>query len=110
MMAFWKEIKVRQGNGPGSARPWPSSEASSSEKKLPNWAKELNRADVYSAGASDLSPPTISTNQSQCTQIIPVHRVYELFDGSPVPKYHIDESSGNEVYYMPEYDKVFQGF
>ena len=109
MMAFWKEIKVRQGNGPGSARPWPSSEVSSGEM-LPNWAKELNRTDVYSEGASELPTAATSTNESQCTQIIPVQRVYELFDGSPVPKYDIDESSGNEVYYMPEYDKVFQGF
>ena len=110
MMAFWKEIKVRQGDGPGSARPWPSSEGCL-DKELPAWAKEMNRTDVYSEGSSNLSSPApTSTNQSQCTQIIPIQRVYELFDGSSVPKYHIDESSGDEVYYMPEYDKVFQGF
>ena len=110
MMAFWKDIKVRKGSGPGSARPWPSPEASPDE--LPVWAKELNRTDVYSEGSSSstVHTPTTRRKHLEHTQIIPVQRVYELLDGSPVPKYYDDEISGGEVYYMPEYDKVFQGF
>ncbi len=111
MMAFWRDIKVRKGSGPGSARPWPSPEASSDE--LPVWAKELNRTDVYSEGSSSSkihAPTTMRRKHLEHTQIIPVQRVYELLDGSPVPKYYDDETSGGDVYYMPEYDKVFQGF
>lgn len=118
MMAFWKDIKVRKGSGPGSARPWPSPKASL-EEPLPVWANELNRTDVYSEASASppmvmQKPKTTNTtnlpNQPQHTQIIPIHRVYELLDGSPVPKYNDDESSGGAGYYMPEYDKVFQGF
>ncbi len=111
MMAFWKEIKIRRGPGPGSARPWPSSEASLEE--LPVWARELNRTDVYSEGSSSSSmvhTPKEPLDNFEHVQIIPVQRVYELLDGSPVPKYYDDGKSGGEVYYMPEYDKVFQGF
>ena len=110
MMAFWKDIKVRKGSGPGSARPWPSPEEY--PDKLPVWVKELNRSDVYSEGSSSpiVNATTTHINRLEHAQIVPVHRVYELLDGSPVPKYYNDENSGGEVYYMPEYDKVFQGF
>ena len=107
MMAFWKEIRVRPSKQPGSARPWPLPFASG---KLPAWADELNRIDVYSKGSSALLSQSKEDNDysSPQTQIIPVPRVYELLDGTPVPKYH--ENSDGEGYYMPEYDKVFQGF
>jgi hypothetical protein len=60
---------------------------------------------------TDTTETRTTPNQNQArVQIIPVPRVYELLDGTPVPKYHDDESSGGEGYYMPEYDKVFQGF
>jgi hypothetical protein len=119
MMAFWKDIRVRNGSGPGSARPWPSPEASL-DVKLPDWANELNRTDMFLEGSplssfvlsqTDTTETRTTPNQNQArVQIIPVPRVYELLDGTPVPKYHDDESSGGEGYYMPEYDKVFQGF
>lgn len=114
MMAFWKDIRVRKGSGPGSARPWPSPKASL-DVKLPDWANELNRSDVFLEGSSlSVSSQTdterTSIQNQPRAQIIPVPRVYELLDGTPVPKYHDDESSGGEGYYMPEYDKVFQGF
>ena len=69
---------------------------------------ELNRTDVYLASEEAGSTSRDEPNQprEQQVEIIPVHRVYELLDGTPVPKY--DDAGGG--YYMPEYDKVFQGF
>ena len=121
MMAFWKDIKIRPGKKPGSARPWPVAPA-----PLPSWTIELNRTDIInesdndseSNGNLDLDDTDTNryddehnnNNAKQCRpqqqqQIIPIRYVYENFDGTPVPKY-----DGNNELYMPEYDRVFQGF
>ena len=135
MMAFWKHIEVREGSGPGSARLWPTpstigttlrnehkklksslgsscSSSSSSVPLLPSWAKELNRTDLEQIsvttprqGCDD--DPCGSSSKPNEPQIVPIGHVYELLDGTPVPKYK-DGVKGE--YYMPEYDRVFQGF
>ena len=118
MMAFWKDIRVRHSPKPGSARPWPL--PSSSRPHLPAWARELNRTDVHHRGLeeSGSAPSAVPREQTrrqqrerdEHVQIIPVPRVYELLDGTPVPKYNDDDGMDGGGYYMPEYDKVFQGF
>uniref|UniRef100_A0A7S4AUS3 Uncharacterized protein n=1 Tax=Pseudo-nitzschia australis TaxID=44445 RepID=A0A7S4AUS3_9STRA len=119
MMAFWKDIKVRKGSKPGSARPWPKSAkavdstATNKTTTLPPWAIELNRTDI--AGTSSKSKTTSKSLSKQQqwkdeteSKVVPVHHVYELLDGRPVPKYH--DEGDDDGYYMPEYDRVFQGF
>ena len=135
MMAFWKHIEVREGSGPGSARLWPTpstigttlrnkhkklksslgssfSSSSCSVPLLPSWAMELNRTDLEQIsvttprqGCDD--DPCGSSSKPNQPQIVPIGHVYELLDGTPVPKYK-DGVKGE--YYMPEYDRVFQGF
>jgi hypothetical protein len=79
-------------------------------EQQPSWARELNRTDVFSEASSSPSSkvPNLTPSFPLEAQIVSVPRVYELLDGTPVPKYHDDEKG--EGYYMPEYEKVFQGF
>ena len=123
MMAFWKDIKIRPGTKPGSARPWPTttsskspSSSSSSSSVLPSWAIELNRTDIndvnndVNANKKEGTTTTTTTpQQAKREQTIPIRHVYENLDGTPVPKYNNTEDGG-DGFYMPEYDRVFQGF
>ncbi|OEU07323.1 hypothetical protein FRACYDRAFT_251128 [Fragilariopsis cylindrus CCMP1102] len=133
MMAFWKDIKIRPGTKPGSARPWPtttsskspsSSSSSSSSSVLPSWAIELNRTDIndvnndvnnddddddVNANKKEGTTKTTTPQQAKREQTIPIRHVYENLDGTPVPKYNNTEDGG-DGFYMPEYDRVFQGF
>mmetsp|Transcript_36840 Transcript_36840/g.42413 ORF Transcript_36840/g.42413 Transcript_36840/m.42413 type:complete len:510 (-) Transcript_36840:31-1560(-) len=115
MMAFWKNIKIRQGTNPGSARPWPTTTpAKTSCKKSRNknesrsWKIELNRTDIDDFNTNEKEEeglPQQKWDQDR-QQIIPIRYVYESLDGIPVPKY-VENGDG---LYMPEYDRVFQGF
>ena len=129
MMAFWKDIEVRKGSKPGSARPWPTSgiaaatlatkkkvksSTSSSSSVLPSWAIELNRIEIGGITIDQQHQQVDDLNFSSSRnknedKIIPIRHVYELLDGEPVPKYNDNDGSG-DGYYMPEYDRVFQGF
>jgi hypothetical protein len=143
MMAFWKDIKIRPGTKPGSARPWPtttttttttttnsskksrnniesmsskskSPSSSSSSSVLPSWAIELNRTDIKNDDDDDdvnanEKEGTTKPQQAKREKIIPIRHVYENLDGTPVPKYNNTEDGGDGLY-MPEYDRVFQGF
>ena len=88
MMAFWRDIQIRNGTGPGSARAFPTD-------NLPQWA-------------SQLSNPLHEDNDTDCnvydscveTTPIKLNVIYEQLDGKPWKR-----GMG-----MPSYDQVFQGF
>ena len=89
MFAFWKELKVRRGIGPGSARPFPVRKGSNI---IPEWAKMLT--DPAEEGA-------IQNPYQTCKESTPIELnvIYERLDGKPWRKA-----------VMPSYDEVFQGF
>jgi hypothetical protein len=86
MMAFWEDIRIRRGVGPGSARPFPTNENQS-------WASHLVSPLADSDGYSDYE---------SCVETDPIKldMIYETLDGRPWKR-----GMG-----MPCYDEVFQGF
>jgi len=86
MLAFWEEIKIRQGQGPGSARPFPNG------NDMPEWARQL---------ATPLEEKN-SNNYEACKETDPIKLdcIYETLDGKKWKR-----GSG-----IPQYDEVFQGF
>ena len=86
MIAFWEDIQVRKGVGPGSARPFPTND-------LPKWAGQL---------VSPLEDDCSFINYDSCVETAPIKldRIYETLDGKPWRR-----GKG-----MPSYDSVFQGF
>jgi hypothetical protein len=87
MMAFWKEIQVRDEPTPGSARPFPRP-----SKNRPKWANQLLS-----------SKKTVSSERPNSLEVarpISLSTVYETLDGEPW--------TGDMG--MPDYDQVFQGF
>lgn len=89
MFAFWDDIKVRRGLGPGSARPFPT-------KNLPPWAIQLT-------SHVDTGDVTNDNQYQNCMIADPIEldRVYETLDG---------EAWDNGKMGLPAYDQVFQGF
>lgn len=87
MMAFWKEIQIRDGDGPGSARPWPKTKS----KHTPSWAQQLTSQTVK-----------VSHDYKSCQAVdgIEIDHVYE----------HLNGRCWEEDNPMPEYDDIFQGF
>ena len=84
MMAFWEEIQIRSGVGPGSARPFPTT-------NMPAWASRL------------ASPAKRECRDyASCVETSPIQLdvIYETLDGKPWKR-----GMG-----MPSYDQVFQGF
>ena len=87
MMAFWEDIQVRDGDGPGSARPFPSND------NLPEWASVL---------VAPLDGGNDTSDYKSCIERDPIKLdvIYESLDGKPWKR-----GMG-----MPSYDQVFQGF
>ncbi len=83
MMAFWEDIEIRSGVGPGSARPFPVTD-------MPVWASQLT------------SPAKRERGDYKCVETSPIklNVIYETLDGKPWKR-----EKG-----MPSYDQVFQGF
>lgn len=87
MLAFWKDIKIRQGSEPGAARPFP--------KQAGDWLGKLKKKPNApgkrgsSGGGGIIESPPIALD-----------RVYETLDGD----------SWTEEMGLPEYDEVYQGF
>ncbi|KAL3794311.1 hypothetical protein HJC23_012436 [Cyclotella cryptica] len=94
MFAFWKDITIRRGIGPGSARPFPLKK---NHNAMPKWAIELTKTPE---GLEEGDPN--QNSYQTCKETIPVEFevVYETLDGRPWKK-----SDG-----MPSYNEVFQGF
>ena len=90
MMAFWKDIQVRPGNTPGSARPWPTAKGQK-ETTPESWVTALSSNDV-DVVAND--------NSYRSSDGIELNHVYE----------HLDGRAWDEQDPMPEYDQVCQGF
>jgi methyl-CpG-binding domain protein 4 len=93
MLAFWKDICVRDEETPGSARPFPTKKKTTLP---PPWAR----------GLTDPSIPVVvaggAASSSSLEEVPPMElkTVYETLDGEPwKPKYG-----------MPDYEQVFQGF
>ncbi|KAL7531166.1 hypothetical protein ACHAWF_003652 [Thalassiosira exigua] len=87
MLAFWESIQIRTGEGPGSARPFPSGE------NLPEWACQL-------VAPSDGDKNCHRYDSCSETEPINLSHIYETLDGKPWKR-----GMG-----MPSYDQVFQGF
>lgn len=94
MFAFWKTIRIRTGERPGSARLFPATRSDHEnipKQKQPKWAVDLVNPSIkvkMSTSTVKEEPPTV------------LRTVYETLDGAPwKPKYG-----------MPEYEQVFQGF
>eukprot|EP00984_Skeletonema_dohrnii_P008862 scaffold3303_cov93-Skeletonema_dohrnii-CCMP3373.AAC.2 len=85
MFAFWDDIKIRRGLGPGSARPFP-------KNVLPPWASQL---------AKPIETGKTENQYDNCKTAEPIKldRVYETLEGKAWNKQE-----------MPAYDEVFQGF
>ncbi len=87
MMAFWEDIQLRDGVGPGSARPFPTT------TDVPAWASQL---------ISSVNKRNIRRDYKSCVETSPIELdvIYETLDGKPWKR-----GMG-----MPSYDQVFQGF
>ena len=81
MFAFWRDIKVRKGNIPGAARPFPTTGG---------WTKTLRK---------DVKVDSVAAN-AVAEDPIALDHVYEKLDGKVWTK-----TMG-----LPDYDQVFQGF
>lgn len=90
MMAFWKNIQLRNEPSQGSARPFPRS--SSIPEKYRDWVEGLTTTKVK---VSVRRPESMAEEPP-----VPLSTVYETLDGEPW-------SAG---YGMPDYEQVFQGF
>jgi hypothetical protein len=88
MLAFWKDIQIRDTTKLGAARPFPKV-----DKDTPIWARKLN-ASLWNHAKdfSCISPEIVDP--------VSIDHVYEDLDGNPLPS--------NDA--MPEYEQVFQGF
>lgn len=89
MLAFWENIQIRHGVGPGSARPYPNK-----KNKLPEWASQLL--------AFPLDEKKDLCEYESCVETDPIKldTIYETLDGK----------SWKRGMGMPEYEQVFQGF
>lgn len=89
MLAFWENIQIREGVGPGSARPYPNKK----NKKLPEWASQL---------VAPLDEKSDPFAYKSCVETDPIKLdvIYETLDGKPWKR-----GMG-----MPDYEQVFQGF
>jgi len=89
MLAFWENIQIRRGEGPGSARPFPNQ-----DDDLPKWASQL----VQPLEDSDIN----ANDYGSCVEKDPIKLdvIYESLDGKAWKR-----GMG-----MPSYDQVFQGF
>lgn len=87
MFAFWSDIRIREGDEPGSARPFPVDDGSC------EWAGLLTR---------EISFPSKGRKSDTCNEAEPIQidRIYETLEGKKWAK-----SMG-----MPDYGVVFQGF
>jgi hypothetical protein len=86
MLAFWKNIQIRDSSTPCAARPWPKK-----GDEMPSWARQLNA--LIKNGNQDVGAPKLA-------EPVPIGHVYEDLDGNSLIR---DEG-------MPEYEEVFQGF
>jgi hypothetical protein len=101
MMAFWKQIDIRQGNdndksSPGAARPFPMQGHNNQGQPLDEWVRDLLMT-------NDKTKNSFSDSAKAMTESAPivVDTVYERLNGEPWnPK--LDG--------MPDYEQVFQGF
>ena len=86
MLAFWENIQIREGVGPGSARPFPNN-------NLPEWASQL---------VAPLDEDNDFNDYESCAETDPIKldAIYETLGGNAWKR-----GRG-----MPSYDQVFQGF
>jgi hypothetical protein len=89
MMAFWDDIKIRDGDEPGSARPFPTPAINVTS----SWASQL---------VTPLPGNSNNISHESCVETDPIQldTIYETLDGKPWKR-----GMG-----MPSYDEVFQGF
>ena len=89
MMAFWDDIKIRDGDEPGSARPFPTPAINVTS----SWASQL---------VTPLPGNSNNISYESCVETDPIQldTIYETLDGKPWKR-----GMG-----MPSYDEVFQGF
>jgi hypothetical protein len=104
MLAYWKGIRVRPGELPGAARPFPTADIGDVMDSLPKWTQQL-RTDTSELTLEDVGPRPLVRRDMEPTVPCPVapvavEPVYETLDGTPWTR-----KMG-----LPDYDCVFQGF
>jgi hypothetical protein len=82
MLAFWKDIEIRDSERQGAARPFPKE-----NKDIPSWYRKLNgQLENHAKDCSGGSPKVVEP--------VSIGRVYGDLDGNPLPS----------DAFMPEYD------
>ena len=98
MVALWKDIRIREGDEPGAARPLPKVNLQRNVDKVPEWYNNLTvKGDKKGLPAKSVTKVFEHTSK----KVEPV-RLESVFNTSTGKK--IKEGK------MPHYDAVFQGF
>ena len=126
MVALWDDIRIRNGNGPGAARPMPltttgtavhlrTNHSADGGHQVPKWASELLVDDFDNSGGGGGTPSSnnagggggdsaaaavaVLAENELLTAPLCVSNVWTRLDGTPL-------SDGE----TPHYNRVFQGF
>ena len=126
MVALWDDIRIRNGNGPGAARPMPltttgtavhlrTNHSADGGHQVPKWASELLVDDFENSGGGGGTPSSnnagggggdsaaaavaVLAENELLTAPLCVSNVWTRLDGTPL-------SDGE----TPHYNRVFQGF
>jgi hypothetical protein len=102
MLAFWKGIRIRPGEQPGAARPFPSGDETPNYKE-PEWMRQMRTKTVIqmpSNRRSDSRRSLFLFGEVKRVEPIAVKPVYETVHGEPWTR-----KMGK-----PNYESIFQGF
>ena len=99
MVALWEDIRIREGDEPGAARPLPRVNQQTKSAPIPEWYEKLTTQDGKQKGKSTNAKTEVPHHVPD--QVAPI-RLMSVFT----------TSSGKNIKEgrMPHYDTVFQGF
>jgi hypothetical protein len=99
MVALWEDIRIREGDEPGAARPLPRVNQQTKSALIPEWYEKLTTQDGKQKGKSTNAKTEVLHHVPD--QVAPI-RLGSVFT----------TSSGKNIKEgrMPHYDTVFQGF
>ena len=99
MVALWEDIRIREGDEPGAARPLPRANQQTKSAPIPEWYEKLTTQDGKQKGKSTNAKTEVPHHVPD--QVAPI-RLGSVFT----------TSSGKNIKEgrMPHYDTVFQGF
>jgi len=101
MVALWEDIRIREGDEPGAARPLPRVNQQTKSAPIPEWYDKLTLTTQDGKQKGKSTNPTTEGLQHVPDQVEPI-RLGSVFT----------TSSGKQIKEgrMPHYDTVFQGF